>query len=194
MLRRLLITLVFLVVALESASPPNYGLFTPSEKPKLYPVTELTRRAVSGERMEFSITADSAPLLETLREVSGTTLVVFGGSRKAVLGPVPVSQLRAPLSPPRAYRADLNRDGQSDYIIEVYSGGNGIAAGFSNVVFIVSSNDQYVTTIFKSDSPSEDDFVDLFGDGRFQYHEDRLDTNSCVLCRLSLSRQNRTTL
>ncbi len=69
--------------------------------------------------------------------------------------------------PNRAYVADINRDKRPDYIIEVFSGGNGIPP--SDVVFAVSSGAEYAITVFRSYASSKEDFVDLLGDGQFQY-------------------------
>ncbi len=66
-----------------------------------------------------------------------------------------------------AYVGDFNKDKRPDYIIEMFSGGNGIPP--SDVVFIVSSGSDYEITVFGSYAPSVDDFVDLRGDGGFQY-------------------------
>jgi len=169
MLRIVLISFAFLAIKLESASFPDYAPFAQNEKPKRYRVVELAHWPTSEHKIEFGITVNSVRLLEVLQEDSGTSLAMFKGSGPPVVGPVRVSRLVSGLSPPRAYQADLNRDGELDYIVEIYSGGNGIARCYSNVVFVVSSNRQYATTVFKADCPSEDDLVDLFGDGRFQY-------------------------
>ena len=169
MLRLLSITFSFLAITLESASLPDYAPFSQNKRPKQYPIAELALRATPGRKIEYSVAANSTRLLEVLQEGNGTALAVFKGSLEPVVGPVRVSQLVSELSPPRAYRADLNRDGEPDYILEVYSGGNGIARCYSDVAFVVSSKGQYATTVFKSACPSEDDFVDLFSDGRFQY-------------------------
>ena len=169
MLRIVLISFAFLAIKLESASFPDYAPFAQNEKPKRYRVVELAHWPTSEHKIEFGITVNSVRLLEVLQEDNGTSLAMFKGSGPPVVGPVRVSRLVSGLSPPRAYQADLNRDGEPDYIVEIYSGGNGIARCYSNVVFVVSSNRQYATTVFKADCPSEDDLVDLFGDGRFQY-------------------------
>jgi hypothetical protein len=42
-----------------------------------------------------------------------------------------------------AYEADFNQDGRSDYLVEMWGGGNGIASGHADRVFALSSGDSF---------------------------------------------------
>jgi hypothetical protein len=158
-----LIQFVFLLVTPNwSLLPSDFGPFAPGTEPRLHHVTELKHQ----HSYSFGATEFSAPLVEFLRgenELSWS-LVVNDQSGNAVAGPVRVSSF---MTPNRAYVADINQDKQPDYIIEAFSGGNGIPP--SDVVFAVSSGAQYVITVFRSYSANIDDFVDLLGNGGFQY-------------------------
>lgn len=58
-----------------------------------------------------------------------------------------------------AYTADLNRDGMTDYLVYSSSGGCGLASGYSNVGFILSSGSAYELTVISTMFPDEQDFV-----------------------------------
>jgi hypothetical protein len=169
MLSKIVISILLLATAIPAASPDNYGPFARGAEPKRFPVSELIRRSVSAERMTFGVTANSASLVETQSDEKGTSVRVFDALGQAVFGPVRVSPLFAELRPPLVYRAQLNRDRTFDYIVTINSGGNGIAACYTDVAFVVSSPPGYQSTVFKSSCPTEEDFVDIMRDGRFQY-------------------------
>jgi len=66
-----------------------------------------------------------------------------------------------------AYVGDFNKDKRPDYIIEMFSGGNGIPP--SDVVFIVSSGSDYEITVFGSYARVWMILWIYGGDGGFQY-------------------------
>jgi hypothetical protein len=139
-----------------------FGPFPSGAEPRLYRVTQLVRAADDG----FARTENSPVLIRLSRgekELSWS-VTVYDQSGKPNRIPGTVSAM---MIPNWAYVADLNRDRQADYIVEMFSGGNGIPA--SDVVFIVSSGKAFEATTFRSYAPSEDDYVDLLQDGRFQY-------------------------
>ena len=71
--------------------------------------------------------------------------------------------------PATGYVGDLNRDGTMDYVLEVWSGGNGTAAEVCDLAFVLSSGREFHLTTVNSMSPSIDDFIDLNEDGRCQF-------------------------
>jgi len=150
-------------------SPDNYGPFARGAEPKRFPISELVGRPISAGQMTFGVTANSAALMETQSDAKGTNLVVFDEYGRPAFGQARVSPHIAPLRPPLVYRAQLNRDGIFDCITMINSGGNGIAACQTDVAFVVSSPRGYQSTVFSSACPSEEDFVDIMKDGRFQY-------------------------
>jgi hypothetical protein len=169
MLSKIVTSILLLATAVPASSPANYGPFARGTEPKRFPVVELVRRSVAAERMTFGATANSAAILETQSDEKGTSLVVFDDFGQRAFGPVRVSPHIAPLRPPLVYRAQLNQDRTFDYIVLINSGGNGIAACYTDVAFVVSSPAGYQSTVFKSSCPSEEDFVDIMRNGRFQY-------------------------
>jgi hypothetical protein len=68
----------------------------------------------------------------------------------------------------QAYRADFNRDGQPDYLVQIWLGGCGLAAGYYKSVFVLSSKQGYTATALTTLFPSPEDFIDLRQDGSCQ--------------------------
>jgi hypothetical protein len=68
---------------------------------------------------------------------------------------------------PTVYSADLNHDRVQDLVICSFSGGSGLASGFCNVAFILSSGGRYKLTTVATMNPDEDSFVVLGGTACF---------------------------
>jgi hypothetical protein len=62
-----------------------------------------------------------------------------------------------------AYSADLNRDGQPDYLVYSYSGGCGLAGGYCNIAFILSTGTTYNVTVVSTLWPDDINYVILNG-------------------------------
>jgi hypothetical protein len=62
-----------------------------------------------------------------------------------------------------AFSADLNRDGIVDYVLYSYSGGVGLAMGYCNVAFILSSEDGYRLVTIGTLWPVASNYVILNG-------------------------------
>ena len=62
-----------------------------------------------------------------------------------------------------AYRGDLNLDDHPDYVLYSFSGGNGLAIGYCDVGFILSSEDGYTLTTIVTLFPDDTDFIMLNG-------------------------------
>ncbi len=58
-----------------------------------------------------------------------------------------------------AYSADLNQDRVDDFVVYSYSGGCGLACGYCNVAFILSSGETYTVTTVTTLFPDESDFI-----------------------------------
>jgi hypothetical protein len=80
---------------------------------------------------------------------------------------------------PMAYSADLNRDKLSDFVIESYSAGCGLAAGYCNVAFVLSSKKgKYTLTSVTTLFPDEGDFLTIGGKRCF-IHASLLGVSKC---------------
>lgn len=63
----------------------------------------------------------------------------------------------------------LNEDHAPDYIIEAWTGGNGLAASFCYVLFLLSDGNHYAMQKLMTVTPGPEDFVDLNKDGICEY-------------------------
>jgi len=73
------------------------------------------------------------------------------------------------LVPEIGYAADLNRDGEMDYVLEFSSHGNGLAAYFSTLVFLLSQGEKYVLYKLDAFAPDDEDFVSFKGSKTSQF-------------------------
>ena len=62
-----------------------------------------------------------------------------------------------------AYRADLNRDGERDFVVYAYSGGCGLASGYCDVAFLLSDRGDYRLTTVQTLWPNPDNYLLLGG-------------------------------
>lgn len=60
---------------------------------------------------------------------------------------------------PMVYTANLSNDGKIDFVVNLLSGGNGLASGSCNVVFLVSSGESYYLSVVHTFFPDKSDFV-----------------------------------
>jgi hypothetical protein len=160
-----ILILQFLMFIFGQAHLANdYGPFGLGAEPKIFPITELAHRLEDSN--SFGRTENSPPLIQFLRgeEESSWSIVICNKDGKSITKPVKVSSMMIPNC---AYVGDLNRDGKPDYIIQVFSGGNGIPP--SDLVFAISEKTRYVITVFRAYDYSRSSFVDLRHNGQFQY-------------------------
>lgn len=161
---------VFLSLSTIFAHRLQYSPFPLSEYPRQFPVTPLTWFGPVSDSMDYGLKKSAnnpdRVLIRVTIEEKGTSVESFDKDGSQTQKKVIVSELH---SPQECYIADLNRDGKIDYVVEIYSGGNGLAAEICDVVFILSSQNNYRVTTVNTMSPSEEDFLDLFSDGRCQF-------------------------
>ena len=75
----------------------------------------------------------------------------------------------ANLIPRIGYAADLNSDGEMDYVLEFDPYGNGLQAEFRTLVFLLSQKKKYVLYKLDAFSPSDEDFVSFKGSETSQF-------------------------
>ncbi|KRP36919.1 MAG: hypothetical protein ABS34_05275 [Opitutaceae bacterium BACL24 MAG-120322-bin51] len=76
------------------------------------------------------------------------------------------------------YAAHLNQDATVDFVIIHYSGGNGIAAGYAMVGFLLSADEGYSLSVVESIYPDPSDFIRLNGKAVF-LHCDLQNADPC---------------
>jgi len=76
------------------------------------------------------------------------------------------------------YAAHLNQDATIDFVIIHYSGGNGIAAGFATIGFLLSADERYSLSVVESIYPDPSDFIRLNGKSVF-LHCDLQNADPC---------------
>jgi hypothetical protein len=172
---------VFSLVAPVEAHLPEYSPFPPAARPKQFPVRELAelRHIVGPEGSELHL-AEKDRTRESRNPIlritwprgkngdEGIALSILTWDQKRDAGPFHVSSNTVT---PSGYSGDLNRDGVIDYVLTIFAGAVGaIGGGVADVVFVISDAGRaygvfMTTTLY----PSTNDFVDLRGDGRFEF-------------------------
>jgi hypothetical protein len=142
----------------------DYGPFGPGDEPRKIPITELAHLVEDAN--SFGRTENSPLLIQFLRGELETSwsIVLCNKTGKRITKPVKVSAM---MIPNYAFVGNLNGDSKPDYITQVYSWGNGIPP--SDIVFAISSGNDYVITVFRAYDYSRSSFVDLLHNGHFQY-------------------------
>jgi len=166
---KMMLFLVLGFMSLLAAKDPYYP-FAQVVRPKLFPVTPLQRLENSfpdDVTLGFAGNRGKADqVLMTLEiQEQGTVAEIYDRSEQPIRGPVLVSRLH---NPGNGYVADLNGDKKLDYVIDVWSGGNGIAAAICETVFFLSNPSGYSILVVNSWAPEKEDFLDLLGNGHCQ--------------------------
>lgn len=150
----------------------DYGPFQKGESPPSVPLTEcilLKSQYKAGDTVDdpsvlyFVVPHDSKKRTLKLEQPNGTNSYE---SRITVL-----DSKGRPLSPPATNEmlryvnsvkcADLNQDGQTDFIVNLWSGGCGLGAEGSTTTFLMSSGTRYVATNFYSFGFGPEDILQL---------------------------------
>ncbi len=150
------------------AEDPYYP-FARGVRPKLFPVVPLQVLDNSYPEITLGVKgkpgkADQALISVSIQE-TGTIAEIFDRSGRSLKGPLLVSSLH---SPGNGYTADLNADQELDYVLDVWSGGNGIASAICETAFFLSGPAGYSITIVNSWAPERDDFLNVVANGRCQ--------------------------
>lgn len=144
------------------AYPPNYGPFPPGHEPSAMPLVkcELVCEfkppasndfqnpdgAVREYRLHTVGQGQQQIILSLRGSTNGWKINLRDAQGKNLL-PVPFTNSMA-TDQMEVYSCDLNGDGQPDFIVNVWSGGCGLAADGSEVTFLLSSNDGYHAASF----------------------------------------------
>jgi len=156
--------------------PQNYGPFEEGEEPNTVEIYEFDLLEpedaniyvegvwVFGRRDKESMS--QVWLMRFSAISSGTFVKVLNSRGEVVFGPQQVSEH---CTAPSVNWMDLNRDKKEDYIVWVWSGGCGLAAGYCDIAFILSEGSGYKSTVVSTLCPTSEDFVDFRGDGKCQF-------------------------
>jgi hypothetical protein len=155
------------------AYPPNYGPFPPGHEPSAMPlvkcelVCEFKPPASNdfqnpdGAVREYRLHAVGQGQQQIILSLRGSTngwkINLRDAQGKNLLS-VPFTNSMT-TDQMEVHSCDLNGDGQPDFIVNVWSGGCGLAADGSEVTFLLSSNDGYRATSFYLYSFGNNDLV-----------------------------------
>ena len=168
------------------AYPTSYGPFPPGHEPSAVPlekcelVREVKQPATNGFQnpdgaiREYRLHAVGQGQTQITMALHGTTngwaINLHDAHGKNML-PAPFTNSMT-TSQMDVYSCDLNGDRQPDFIVNVWSGGCGLAADGSEVTFLLSSNDGYIYSFgtydlvrFKPHGPVYFIFNDLIDSG-----------------------------
>ena len=144
------------------AYPPNYGPFTPGHEPAAVTLDkcELVREVKppasndfqnpDGAIREYRLPTAGQGQSQVILALHGTTngwLIGLHDAHGKNLMPASFTNSMM-TSEMEVYSCDLNGDGQPDFIVNVWSGGCGLAADGSEVTFLLSGKDGYLATSF----------------------------------------------
>jgi hypothetical protein len=133
--------------------PVNYGPFPPGHEPTAISLTQckLEREVKSaGDEIDGAVRLYRLPVAGTAQKQ--TTLALRGttnGWEINIRDALNKSLMRVPFtnsmtsSLVEVYSSDLNGDSQPDFIVNIWSGGCGLAAEGSEVTFLLSGKDGY---------------------------------------------------
>lgn len=127
-----------------SAVPLNNGPYAPAEQPPLVSLNPLTLVTTSDSEVRFSdrdgiqinISMTESDIFTEIVNEAGET--VFS---KALTGEPSMGRFAD------AWSADLNQDGTRDFLMAYPSGGNGLNAGLSHIVILLSNGSGYNLTM-----------------------------------------------
>ena len=138
--------------------PTGYGPFPPGHEPAVITVNKcelaheikLTNDGIDGSIRSYRLTTEGQSQKQIELSLHGTTNgweINLRDVRGGNLLPAPFTN-RMTSSQMEVFSCDLNGDGQPDLIVNVWSGGCGLAADGSEVTFLLSSKDGYRATSF----------------------------------------------
>lgn len=163
-----------LLIAATSAQAVDerYSPFEAGQKPKPFPVTVLTN-VWSGddsgrwEHFEFAYPGQTNSVISVLWTTNCECRLNLARS----CGAFPFSETieGSPVGGANAYAADLNRDGQTDYVIRTWTGGCGLAGQISFMTFVLSSPTGYVAHCVLCYDAEPSDLMDMNQEGKPVY-------------------------
>jgi len=144
-----------------------HGPYWPGDEPMRFALTECagSRIEPNGEPVAATCMDSSRVTVMSIEAESGfelTEISIETGGRSVFSG-VRVSDFA--VKHIQLFQGDLNQDRAIDFVVFLWAGGLGLASGFNEVVFILSSGDGYRVSTVMSLFPGPEDFVDFEGDG-----------------------------
>jgi len=168
------ITLSILIQTIAQAAPMGNGPYSPSERPPPVPL----------QKLEFSKQSAESGFYRSV-DTQDEIRIFYQEGRGLCLELVRAGEIRFPkglmcpsgmLEYGRAYQADLNQDGQPDYVLEYATGGCGLTPVY--VIFLLSTGEGYALTCATSHF-EESDFIFIQGKPRM-IHSDLGQIEKCT--------------
>ncbi len=149
--------------------PALYGPFLPGKAPKSFRLNtcasvgeDLSQLGdINGTVQQYRIRADGQRQGQITLTLHGTTngwIFVISDSQGKSLMPAPFTNSMTS-SLMEVFSGDLNQDGTPDFIVNVWSGGTGLAMDGSEVTFLLSSKDGYRASSFYQYAFGKEDVV-----------------------------------
>jgi hypothetical protein len=159
------------------------------EHAPLFKTSELTcinlHKCLSMDNNNFSSPPETLTIIWKDNSSKETPVYIIGASKKfhyEYVNEIDISikkggtkrfintcKLDASLIPRTGYAADLNRDGEMDYVLEFDPYGNGLQAEFRTLVFLLSQKKKYVLYKLDAFAPDDEDFVSFMGSKTSQF-------------------------
>jgi hypothetical protein len=173
----LIVALAGLVGSTVHGYPAAYGPFERGEFPSQVAVSECVMLS-SGEQMpppqkslSFAISTNSGTPVVHLQRVGNdmdlSWIITVTGKDGKRLGKSAINDM--PSDYVSTYSADLNQDGIPDFMVNIWSGGCGLAAEGSTTTFLLSEGVQYICTNFYSYDFEPRDIVQFKPKGPIYY-------------------------
>lgn len=151
---------VLLLVCLSSLSAlgydARYGPFPTNQTPQRFLITE----AKPQDRPRVRVVQTTEHHID---------VALLDDRDRLIAGPWRIAEEVAGNDTGTVYRADFNRDGKLDYLVQVGLGGCGLASGYHKLAFLLSGKSGYKATVVTTLFPGPEDFIDLRRDGSCQF-------------------------
>jgi len=169
-----LIACVILLQTVVQATPMGNGSYSPAERPPAVPLRKLEFTKQTEETGTYRIADVQTELRLFYKEDKGLSLELIRAGQ--IRFPKSLMCPSGMLNYGSAYQADLNQDGQPDYVLAYETGGNGITPVY--VIFLLSVGEGYVLTCTTSHF-DETDFIFIQGKPRM-VHSDLGQIKQCA--------------
>ena len=171
------VVLLVMASSLAHGYPAAYGPFERGEFPAQAAVRECVPVSPAGQgaphpiSLSFAISIDSgAPIVHLKRighDMDISWIITVTGKDGKPLGQSTTNDM--PSNYVSTYSADMNQDGIPDFMVNIWSGGCGLAAEGSTTTFILSEGGRYTCTNLYSYDFEPRDIVQFKPKGPFYY-------------------------
>ena len=158
-----LFVIALLLRAVVQATPMGNGPYSPAERPPTVPLRKLEFTKLTGEA-GFYRSADGQSELRMSSKAMDEGIYLEIIQAGQIRFPKSLMCPSGMLDYGSAYQADLNQDGQPDYVLEYETGGNGLTPVY--VIFLLSTGEGYALTTTTSYFEATD-FIFVGGKPRF---------------------------